>query len=179
MLSHHRKSLGHVVGGVAVAATAALAAPALAAAEPIELTSPKVTTSVDGSTLSVNVANPNTDPTSSCGAFAVEASKLPALRDDPSKVTEPGFLSWQTATADRVGPGTDNTFTAKLNDGFYAVVGECVSASIPTPAIGEPQLLPVGGLLGSIDFGSLQSLSAGGIGGMLNGLPSGSVQPGA
>lgn len=158
MQLRNRKTLGHAVGGAAIVAAAALAAPALASAEPVELTSPTVTTSVEENTLSVTVANTNTDPASSCGAFAVEAAKLPALQDDPSKITEPGFLSWQTEVAQRVGAGAENTFTTDLTNGAYAVVGECVSGTDPIPVVGDPQLVAVGGLLGSVDLGSLQDV---------------------
>ncbi|PTR24013.1 hypothetical protein C8K36_10823 [Rhodococcus sp. OK519] len=192
MQLRNRKSLGHAVGGAAIIAAAALAAPALASAEPIELTNPTITTAVEENTLSVTVANPNVDPTSSCGAFALEVAKLPALRDDPSKITEPGFLSWQTDVADRVGPESQDTFSTDLADGAYAVVGECVSETVPTPAVGEPQLVTVGGVLGSVDLGSLQALLPadldlgsllealpGGIGDLIAGLPLGSTAPAA
>lgn len=158
MQLRNRKTLGHAVGGAAIVAAAALAAPALASAAPAELTSPTITTAVEKNTLSVTVANTNSDPVSSCGAFAVEAAKLPALRDDPSKITEPGFLSWQTDVAQRVGAGAEDTFTTELADGAYAVVGECVSAENPVPVVGDPQLVAIGGLLGSVDLGSLQNL---------------------
>ncbi|WP_433609440.1 hypothetical protein [Prescottella agglutinans] len=169
-----RRTLGHAVGGTAIVAAAILAVPALASAEPVELAAPTVTTAVQENVLSVTVANPNEDPTSSCGAFALEAAKLPALRDDPSKVTEPGFLSWQTDVADRVGPAAEDTFTTELNDGVYAVVGECLSVTDPTkPTVGDPQLVTVGGLLGSVDLGSLQDLLPAGLGDLLQGLPAG------
>lgn len=169
-----RKTLGHAVGGTAIVAAAVLAVPALASAEPVELAAPTVTTAVQENTLSVTVANSNEDPTSSCGAFVLEAAKLPALRDDPSKVTEPGFLSWQTDVADRVGPAAEDTFTTELNDGAYAVVGECLSVSDPTtPTVGDPQLVTVGGLLGSVDLGSLQDLLPADLGDLLQGLPAG------
>ncbi len=107
-----------------------------------------MTTGVDGNTLSVTVANTNEDPTTSCGAFALDATKLPALQADPSKITEPGFLAWQTDVAERVGAGAEDTFTTDLQDGVYAVVGECISLTNPElPAVGDPQIVPVGGLL--------------------------------
>lgn len=187
-----RKILGHAVGGAAIFAAAALAAPALAAAEPAELTSPTVTAGVQANTLSVTVANPNDDATSSCGAFALEAAKLPALREDPSKITESGFLSWQTDVAERVGPGSEDTFTTDLENGVYAVVGECVSLANPEPVVGEPQIVPVGGLLGGVDLGSLQDilpadldlgslqdLLPADLGDLLAGLPLGSTGPAA
>ncbi|WP_305093635.1 hypothetical protein [Prescottella sp. R16] len=180
MQLRRRKTLAHVIGGAAVVATAALAAPALASAEPADLTGPDISTSVDGSTLTVTVANPNEAADSSCGAFALDAAKLPALKEDPSKVTEPGFLTWQTPVADRVGAGAESTFTADLADGIYAVIGECLSVSDPAPVVGDPQIVPVGGLFGSLDFGSLQDLlpgDLGDLGGLLGKLTTGSTQP--
>lgn len=179
MQLRNRKALGHAVGGAAIFAAAALAAPALASAEPVELTSPTVTTGVDGGALSVTVANPNDDPASSCGAFALEATKLPALQENPSKITEPGFLSWQTDAGERVGPGGEETFTTDLDNGVYAVVGECISTAIEEPAVGEPQIVPVGGLLGSVDLGSLQDLLPADLGDLISGLPLGSTGPDA
>lgn len=191
MQLRNRKTLGHAFGGAAIVAAAALAAPALASAEPVELASPTVTTGVDDNTLSVTVANTNEDPTTSCGAFALDATKLPALQADPSKITEPGFLAWQTDVAERVGAGAEDTFTTDLQDGVYAVVGECISLTNPElPAVGDPQIVPVGGLLGSVDLGSLQGLLPADLdlgslqdllpadlGDLLAGLPLGSTAP--
>ncbi|WP_254699093.1 hypothetical protein [Rhodococcus sp. SGAir0479] len=154
----NRRTLGHAVGGAAIVAAAALVAPALAAAEPVALTSPTLTTDVQEKTLSVTVANTNTDPTSSCGAFAVEATKLPALQQDPTKATEEGFLTWQTKLEERVGAGDSDTFTTDLQDGVYAVVGECASLDNQEPVVGDPQLVTVGNPLGSVDLGSLQNI---------------------
>lgn len=176
-----RTILGRAVGGTAIAAAAALAVPALASAEPVALSAPTVATATEANTLSVTVANPNDDPMSSCGAFALDAAKLPALLEDPNKATEEGFLAWQTDVAERVGPGAEATFTTDLGSGLYAVVGECISLADPTaPAVGEPRIVPVGLSTGSLDLGSVQDVIGDLLGDVLAGLTTGSAsQPDA
>ncbi|RVW00960.1 hypothetical protein EF834_16485 [Rhodococcus spongiicola] len=90
--------------------------------------------------LTATVANPNTDPTATCGAFALESAKLPDFQADPTKIDEPGFLTWRTDAAERVAAGAEGTFTVDLAAGEYAVVGECVSDGNPT-LFGTEQLV--------------------------------------
>ncbi|RVW00243.1 hypothetical protein EGT50_16655, partial [Rhodococcus xishaensis] len=85
-----------MVGGAATVALVALAAPSLAPAQPIPLEAPTVTTTVQDTALSVTVANPNTDPTATCGAIVFESAKLPDFQADPTKIDEAGFLTWRT-----------------------------------------------------------------------------------
>ncbi|MGF7123054.1 hypothetical protein AB4Z09_19620 [Rhodococcus sp. TAF43] len=181
MQLRNRKVFSRTVGGAAIVAASALAVPALASAEPVELTGPTVTTNVEANTLNVTLKNTNSEPTSTCGAFALESSKLAELEADPGKIDDPGFLSWRTDIAQRVGPGDEDTFSAELTDGLYAVVGECVSPNSEEPAVSRPQIVsvPDGGLLGSVDLGSLEDGMLDGIAEFVQGLLSGSAMPAA
>ncbi|MGF7119836.1 hypothetical protein AB4Z09_03365 [Rhodococcus sp. TAF43] len=133
-----RTTVGAVLVGVS-----ALTAPAVAGAETVELTRPTVTFTVTDSTFDLTLENPNSDPTSSCGAFVVQASKLSALEEDPSRINEPGFLTWRTARSERVAADSSRTYTFDVPRGFYAVVGECVSPTQPKPSASDPQVVSV------------------------------------
>ena len=148
-----RKTLGHALGGTAILAATAFGAPALASAQDVEApTAPDVTTAVTEGKISVTVANPNTGPTTTCGAFVVDALKLPALLQDPAKVADPGFATWQTPLPERVVAEDETTFEVPLEDGIYSVVGECFTLG-GEPVTATPQLAALGGPLGSVDLG--------------------------
>lgn len=175
MRTHATAVLTRAAAGLAVAAAAALAAPALASAEPTPLLPPTLKTAVDGNVVTVTLTNPNVDQLSGCTAIAIESSKVPALLDDPTKFLEPGFVAW-TSGVDGVLAGQSKPYTTPaLNDGIYAFVGGCVSAADPTqPALGEPEIVPIGnplGSLGDFDLGNLTgSLGDFDLGGLLGGL---------
>jgi len=137
---------------VAISAAALLTGPAIASAAPSpEFTGPVLTTEADGSVVDVTIENPNVGyPTSTCGAVAVDAAKVTQALDDPTKVLEPGFVAW-TSGLDAVPAGATKSYTTDaLADGVYAFVGACIALSNPTPVLGEPQIVPVGGVLGSL-----------------------------
>ncbi len=144
--------LTRAAAGVSVATAALFAVPAVASATPAqEFTGPVLTTAADGNVVDVTVENPNVDyPTSTCGAVAVDSAKVPQALDDPTKLLEPGFVVW-TSGLEAVPAGATKSYTTDaLADGVYAFVGACVSLANPTPVLGEPQIVPVGGVLGSL-----------------------------
>lgn len=142
---HTRSSqlLRRATVGAVLLCIPAFAAPALAGAEAAELTSPTVTFTVTDGTFDLTLDNPNSDPTSSCGAFVVQAAKLLVLEEDPAKFTEPGFLTWRTASGERVGPDSSSTYTFDAPSGLYAVVGECDSPKHPQWSTSEPQMVSI------------------------------------
>ncbi|RVW00242.1 hypothetical protein EGT50_16650, partial [Rhodococcus xishaensis] len=121
------------------------------------LAGPTVTTGVDAGTLTITIVNQNVEPSSTCSVFVVENAKMTELRDDPTKIDEPGFLTWRSP--DRVGPGAANAYTVELEDGPYIVMGECISDDNPTPVFGAQQLVTIGenvlGSLGDLNPGDL------------------------
>ncbi|PTR31283.1 hypothetical protein C8K36_101310 [Rhodococcus sp. OK519] len=173
MRTHATAVLTRAAAGIAVAATAALAAPSLASAETTPLVPPTMATTVDGNIVSVELTNPNLDPVSGCTAVAIDSAKMPALVDDPAKFFEPGFVSW-TSGIDGATAGQTKTYTTPaLSDGIYAFIGGCVSAIDPAqPALGDPQLVTIGNPLGSLgDLGGLTgSLGDLDLGALLGGL---------
>lgn len=164
--------LTRAAAGLAVAAAATLAAPALASAETTPLEPPTMTTAVDGNVVTVTLTNPNLDPLSGCSAVAVDAAKVPALMEDPSKFLEEGFVAW-TSGIDGVPADSTKTYTTSpLADGAYAFIGGCVSAGAGEPALGDPELVTIGNPFGSLgDLGGLTgSLGDLDLGGLLGGL---------
>ncbi|WP_430333875.1 hypothetical protein [Rhodococcus sp. ACT016] len=177
-----RKALTRTVSGVAMAATAALAVPALATAAPA-VSAPKITASVDAHAITVTVENTNTDAGTTCGAYAIVASKVSELEKDPTKLLEPGFAAWKVASKDRVAAASTKEFTTpNFNDGVYAVIGECTSAS-GVPAVSQPKIvsLPENALFGSLENGALKNivefLTSGNIDGLIKAISAGSSQP--
>ena len=146
-----RSFFPHAAAGVSLAA-ALLAAPAIASATPAqEFTGPVLTAEADSNVVTVTVTNPNVDhPANTCGSAAVDAAKVPAALDDPTKLLEPGFVVW-TSGLDAVAPGATRSYTtAPLADGVYAFVGACVSLADPTPVLGQPQIVHIGDAFGSL-----------------------------
>ncbi|MGF7119837.1 hypothetical protein AB4Z09_03360 [Rhodococcus sp. TAF43] len=171
------------VAGVAIAGAAALAAPALASAAPA-VKAPTVTAAAASSTITVTVANPNTDPSVTCGAHAFAASRASELEKDPSKLFEPGFTFWKVSDKARVGASDTKSFTTpEFNDGVFAVVGECTSANGGTPVLGKPQVvsLPEDAIFGSLRNGALENVLdfvlEGNIDGLIKAISAGSSQP--
>ncbi|NLE78375.1 MAG: hypothetical protein GX610_02150 [Rhodococcus sp.] len=155
-----------VVSGAAVTAAAtagiALATPATASAAEGVLP-PGVTVAADGNVLNLTVTNPNEGLLNpSCGAYVIDAMKIPAVLQNPLAILEPGFAAWGTLNPlDRVGANPGGTAakdytTSELADGVYAVIGECTSVLDPTnPATSFPQIWFVGGPLGGMGTGSV------------------------
>lgn len=177
-----RNLLARTIGGVAVAAATALAVPALATAAPA-VSAPKVTASAAGNSITVTVRNTNTDATTTCGAYAVVASKTSELEKDPSKLFQPGFAAWKVPTAERVAASSTKVFTTpEFNDGLYAVIGECFSAG-GTPVVGASKVvsLPENALLGSLQNGALGNVLDFVLGGdfdsLIKAVSAGSSQP--
>lgn len=144
--------LTRAAAGVSVAAAALFAVPAIASAAPAEeFTGPILTTEADGNVVDVTIQNPNLGyPTSTCGAVAVDSAKVPQALDDPTRLLEPGFVVW-TSGLDAVPAGATKSYTTgALADGVYAFVGACVATTNPTPVLGEPQIVPIGGVFGSL-----------------------------
>ncbi|MDH6278991.1 hypothetical protein [Prescottella agglutinans] len=136
----------------AIASAALLIGPAIASAAPSqEFTGPVLTTAADGNVVGVTVQNPNVEyPTSTCGAVAIDSAKVPKALDDPTKLFEPGFVAW-TSGLDAVPAGATKSYTTgALADGVYAFVGACIALTNPTPVLGEPQIVPIGGMFGSL-----------------------------
>ncbi|WFR73783.1 hypothetical protein P9209_09625 [Prescottella defluvii] len=176
-----RKTLARTVSGVAIAAASALAVPALATAAPA-VSAPKITASADAHAITVTVENTNTDAATTCGAYAIVASRLSELEKDPSKLLEPGFAAWKVKTKERVGAASTKEFTTPdFNDGVYAVIGECTSAS-GAPAVSQPKIvsLPANAMFGSLENGALKNLldflDSGNIDGLIKAISAGSSQ---
>ncbi|CAM2840603.1 Secreted protein [Prescottella defluvii] len=170
------------LAGVAIAGAAAIAAPALASAAPA-VTAPTVTAAAAGSTIAVTVANTNSDADVTCGAHAFAASRASELEADPSKLFEPGFTYWKVSDSARVGASDTKSFTTPdFNDGVFAVVGECTSAT-GTPVLGKPQVvsLPEDAIFGSLRNGALENVLdfvlGGNIDGLIGAISAGSSQP--
>lgn len=182
MHTRTRNTLARTVSGVAIAAASALAVPALATAAPT-VSAPEITASAEASSITVTVQNTNTDAGTTCGAYAVVASKLSELKENPEKLLEPGFAAWKVKTAERVGPSSTKEFTTPaFNDGMYAVLGECTSTS-GQAAVSRPEILslPANALFGSLENGALQNLvdfiTSGNIDGLIQAISAGSSQP--
>lgn len=179
-----RNLLGRSVIGAAAIAAAGIVAPALAAAAPVA-TAPSVNASVTGSTISVTVQNTNTDPTVTCGAAVVLASKIGELETDPSKLLTPGFAAYRTPNGERVAAAGTATFTTPdLNSGAYAALGECTSSAAPGDVVTSKEQIvtvPSNAIFGSLQNGALENLlefvTEGSLDGLINALTTGSSLP--
>lgn len=164
-----REGRNRILGGAALAAaaaaTVAIALPAMATAAPVnEVLPPTIVNSLDGSVLNLTVTNPNPgtlDPT--CGAYVLDAAKLPGVLADPTSILEPGVVAWGTLSPldlvfpNATGDATKSYATPELPDGAYAVIGECTSAlDLTNPQTSTPQIVLVGGPLAGLGslFGS-------------------------
>ncbi|RVW10180.1 hypothetical protein EGT67_08210 [Prescottella agglutinans] len=183
MHTRTRNTLARTVSGVAIAAASVLAVPALATAAPA-VSAPEITASAAASSITVTVQNNNTDAGTTCGAYAIVASKMSELEKDPSKLLEPGFAAWKVKPTERVGAASTKAFTTpEFNDGVYAVIGECTSTSSGA-AVSRPKIvsLPENAMFGSLENGALKNLveflTSGNIDGLIKAISAGSSQAG-
>ncbi|MFF0817958.1 hypothetical protein ACFYVR_22750 [Rhodococcus sp. NPDC003318] len=147
-------TLKRIVGGAAIAAagvgvTTALH-PATASAQ-TTVTPPTVVASSAGTSVSLEVTNPNEVLSlSGCQAFVVNAVDALAVLADPATILEPGVLVYPTVTDPLtlfgVLPGqTVKSTVEDVPAGVYAVIGGCATVADPAnPVLGTPQLLGVG-----------------------------------
>lgn len=177
-----RNLFARTIGCVTIAAAATLTVPALATAAPA-VAAPQIMAATAGNSITITVRNTNTDAGTTCGAYAVVASKATELEKDPAKLFQPGFAAWQVPAAERVAASGTTAFTTpKLADGIYTVIGECTPAG-GAPVVGQPKTLgvPENSVLGSLQNGALRNVLDfvlnGNVDSLLGAVAAGSSQP--